>query len=517
MVENFEQKNRQPEGPEQPEQVEGRAEQPEAGIKTLDQLTNLADEVRADIDRTSGEAVTDANEAVESSLAEYVGESSEGDKVKKVKQELAGIKSKIEQLAQKSSEEVEEIISGDDNVDATSAEPEVTIGSIESEDDFEKALEGEIYPALGISIGDEKAYREKIDYSDKHEALEGVDQVSFGNIRESVQMFVDYYSRQGVPYKKEHFDKEEEIEERLWDEFWKSEGGNTNDQGEPIDSKGRALRVTENMRGIIWPKRDKLMEEFPLEKKKIEVNELISKLQSEISRLKEQSAVTYNVRSQGDQPFGRAGKIFASGNLVPMTEQPEEVRKEMRKTGGMLGEIFGSDPKEYDERRQHSETIMGIHDSGDHHPVYGALAGGSDGSLEKGGAPQYGEIVLVFDDIIKDRTIFTEGDSMNPRGLRNFNHSKEKLSEKNGLKHRQLNSEHAGIAKALYNISEELDEPFYGKDADNRMKYIEAQILGGVSMDDVREIIINDYEFEGEINDWKKEYPQYAELFRLAK
>jgi len=106
MMENFEQENWQPKNPEAADEW---VEQ-EAGIETEDQLTELAGEIRTDIDRTSQESVTDATDSVAAALAEYGGDSAEGDSVHK---ELDDVNEKITSLAKESSEAIEEIISGE--------------------------------------------------------------------------------------------------------------------------------------------------------------------------------------------------------------------------------------------------------------------------------------------------------------------------------------------------------------------------------------------------------------------
>ncbi|MDP2684314.1 MAG: DUF3626 domain-containing protein [bacterium] len=486
-----------------PEDMEGDIEVPESIIETPQQLDELTGEIQEKIQESSTEVKTEGTKQVESTAKEYEADPGEAGNIKS---ELSGIHGEVDELSIESQDKVA-------NVSNKNKDLIENNGGIENNPDFEKILNEKIYPALGIALDDEQDCRKKADYSDKHEVLEQVDQVSFDNIRTMVRMFVDHYSHQGVYQRKEYFEKQAELEEQYWDDFWVSEGGQTDEKGNKIDSQGRALKITENFRMISAKVNHSMNDQYPMKTERIDIDELVAKLKDEVETLKEQSLVTYNVTAHKGN---RIDKILRSGEIIPMTEQPEEIRKEMRKTGGILGEVFGADPKEYDARRQHAEKTMDIYNE-KQRPVYGALAGGSDGSLVHGGAPQYGEIVLVFDDKIKNKTTFTEGDSMNPTGLRDFNRAKQKMSEKNGLRNRQLNNDHAAIAKALYNISEEFDKPaIITEQEDKRLKYIEAQINGGVSMDDVKEIIINDWEFDSDLEGWQEQYPQYKGLFKLA-
>jgi hypothetical protein len=107
------------------------------------------------------------------------------------------------------------------------------------------------------------------------------------------------------------------------------------------------------------------------------------------------------------------------------------------------------------------------------------------------------------------------------RVLEEFTTNIGDLSPKNGLEHRLLNLEDAKRAKAMYGVNQKLEDVYYGEVdptlGRRAVQYIEAQILGGVSMDDVKEIIINADEIDFGMDGLKEKYPKYAHLFRFAK
>jgi len=371
-----------------------------------------------------------------------------------------------------------------------------------------KFLEGQVFAQLGIAGSAEKTLEKK----SGENIVEKVEAFSLRNIQDSVALFFDYYAVKGITDKKKYEAESKLAEAKLWDEFWLKEGRKSNENGEPIDSEGKSLKDWRNAREKILPKLYELME-GKLETIKFKKEELLQELKNEIALVRSTSAVTFNTDQEAME------KILESGRFIPMTEQSEEERKAMRKTGGMLGEVVGTVSEEYDTRRAHSEKIMGIYTEKGPKPVYAALAGGSGNSREKGGAAQYGDVVFVFnEEKIKNRTIFIEGDSMNPGGLIDALGEKEKMSEKYGLEHRMLNRSHAELAKAMYNVSKKLEAPYLEHSKiTEAVRYIEAPILGGATLEDIKEIIINNWEFEDDLDWYKKTYPKYANLFRLAK
>lgn len=383
----------------------------------------------------------------------------------------------------------------------------------DSDIDFENFLEREVFPSLGLGADEERKYLESVEHQENKALMDRVDGVSFQNARDSARMFLEHYCQRGIFNEKKKIEEEAVLETQSWDEFWSSEGGRVDAQGERVDREGRPLKDWRNAQMI----RGRLRQAAGKTERVIfDKNEVSVRLREEFQKLISNSTLTYNVDGEAIE------RILESGKILPMTEQPEEEKAAARKTGGLLGVIGGAKNLDYDDRRKQSEQIMGTYTDTGPRPVYAALAGGSDGSLEKGAAPQYGEIVLVFDDSrLKDRVIFTEGDSMNPMGMIDALRRKESLSDRYGLEHRLLNRGGALVAKAIYNLSRELEEPYYGKGdeliGDKSVQYIEASVLGGVDMSYVKEIVVNLPEGEFGMEGFKKDYPQYAHLIRFSK
>jgi len=166
------------------------------------------------------------------------------------------------------------------------------------------------------------------------------------------------------------------------------------------------------------------------------------------------------------------------------------------------------------QNRADYEKKMGIYGKGgpdDPYVIYGALASNNGHDEECGGA-EWGNIILVLKPSKKDETVFYYGDSIDV-----FDQANPK---------KQLNLKHALIAKAiknLFNETYEEDQRFRGFG-----NYIEAQILGGVKIDDVQEIRIHTSHFkkakhpdtlaiqeaEEMIKKIKEKYPEYANLIK---
>ncbi|MBU0597758.1 DUF3626 domain-containing protein [Patescibacteria group bacterium] len=380
----------------------------------------------------------------------------------------------------------------------------VSAERVEQTGELETYLEKDLYPALGITQEDEEKFLKEQDYSDKHEALERVDKISFQNIRDSIRLFFQYYVKDGVLDMKSYRQKEEDVRKRvLADKGYNEDDTMPWQVGREIDDQVRAE--------VGMP-----------EKIHFDKDQIFQKIQKQLTEIRDLSEITYNVKG-GDSIERRLN----TGKIIPMTEFPEDERTDMRKIadpGRIAMDFFGGNEAEYDDRRNQAEQAMGMLKSGEARPVYATLAGGSRQNIEIGGAPQYGDNVFVFNEEVGNRTVYTEGDSMNPTGLIDALRKKEKMSDKNGLGNRLLNREHAELSLALYYLSQDLDRPYTPTEQFNRegkkVQYIEAQILGGVDLKkDVGEIIINDVDVDpdGALEYYKQEYPQYAHLFRLAR
>lgn len=355
------------------------------------------------------------------------------------------------------------------------------------------------FTELGLTMPDAMKSSERPEGEKRHPALETVDQRSPENIRSSVDLFLKYYTERGIRDWKTHKAREESRRTEL-----RQQRGYGPDESIPWQI---SREVNEQVFQEIGTAQEVRFQ-------KAEVQQAIL---NELERVRGNASIAYNV------DFDSLEKILKSGTVVPMTELPTDQQAGHRKTGGVIGMIGGADPEGYSQRRLESEQAMGIHEEQGPKPVYAALAGGSTDAVEWGAAPQYGEFVLVLEESrIANRTVFTEGDSMNPMGLIDPLRGKAKLSEHNGIEHRQLNRRDAEAALALYNVSEQLERPYRYEDPTvhnlaRDVQYIEAQVLGGVSLNDIKEIKINDWELASDLERYRKQYPQYADKFVLAK
>jgi len=97
-------------------------------------------------------------------------------------------------------------------------------------------------------------------------------------------------------------------------------------------------------------------------------------------------------------------------------------------------------------------------------PIYGYWSD-ADGEHDKSGLEYYGGVAFMLKDDVRDRSTVTFGDSLD--------------SELPGSKLDKLNI-----------VSMEINEGLVGRD---NFSYIEAQVHGGASIDDVEEVIISDY------------------------
>lgn len=175
-----------------------------------------------------------------------------------------------------------------------------------------------------------------------------------------------------------------------------------------------------------------------------------AKLEQEIARIRDNFNVTLNIT------WANVLSTLETGRVISAWENTEVM--EYRNKYGKYN---------YEERRDEIERLLGNRAKGgirDPHPIYGAAASSNNRDEYYGGTGGgYGECFLVLKkDQIKDRTSFVYDDSFD------------------GYNRWTMDLEGGITAKAIHNLS----------GSESRHGYVEAEILGGVSIDDIDSINI---------------------------
>lgn len=183
--------------------------------------------------------------------------------------------------------------------------------------------------------------------------------------------------------------------------------------------------------------------------------EKVEKLREEINRIEDNFCITVNIT------WKNLLSALDRGRLISIWENKAEMDDRMD-----AKDILGYD---YSQKRNRVEKMLGNRSKGgirDPHPIYGAAFTPNGRDEFYGGAGgSYGECFVVLKtDKIKNRTSFCYDDSF---GV----YSKWLLDWEGGIS-----------AKAIHNLE--------GVDKASRHGYVEAQILGGVSLDDIESINI---------------------------
>lgn len=194
--------------------------------------------------------------------------------------------------------------------------------------------------------------------------------------------------------------------------------------------------------------------------------EKVEKLREEINRIEGNFCVTVNIT------WGNLLNALDRGRLISIWENKVEMDKRLA-----AKDILRYN---YAKRRDMVERMLGNRAKGgrrDPHPIYGAAFTPNDRDEFYGGAGgSYGEcFVILKTDKIKNRTSFCYDDSF---GV----YSKWLLNWEGGIS-----------AKAMHNLK--------GVDKASRHGYVEAQIFGGVSLDDIESINIPSNATTGENRD----------------
>ena len=206
--------------------------------------------------------------------------------------------------------------------------------------------------------------------------------------------------------------------------------------------------------------------------------ELLERVASEAERLKTDFRIHINMS------VGNLLKALQQGELKTARQLgPEEIKKLRNLQGRNLSD-------EYFKRRRRLEREIELPE--DQPIVYGTYADPKGPEGRTGGAASYGDVFVEVKP--KDKFSITEGDSYNlndsPVGQRkrqNISSPRTKIEgEYNDIIFRQLQMEHAHIAKAIYNIEANLSEAYGGGGV---MTYIETQ-MPSVTLDDIEKINI---------------------------
>lgn len=170
--------------------------------------------------------------------------------------------------------------------------------------------------------------------------------------------------------------------------------------------------------------------------------------------------------------FEALPKIFRDGRI----RSRHELQDELKDTRGPLKRLWEflmmGKWMDYMKLRMRTENKLGIAAQGtpeDPHPIYGALSSGSNQDEKYGGSISYGETTLFLkSDRVRDRTSFSYQDSFLAQGMEDL-----------------VTWQHVPALKAVRDT----------QTGENPLMYIEAQVHGGVTLEDVEEVRILVTEF----------------------
>jgi len=155
----------------------------------------------------------------------------------------------------------------------------------------------------------------------------------------------------------------------------------------------------------------------------------------------------------------------------------------------------GMNAQDYLNRRQQIEQNMDVWGE---NPISATLDSNNHRD-ELASENQYGKYKIILDGNTIDRSVYTEGDVMNASGMLNYVAkrlsimSQPNMHNKKLCERRRLLPDHAIIAKAFYNLeyyNGHGDVYFLPKPMGTQVEYIEAMVTGGVTLQDVKEVIV---------------------------
>lgn len=225
---------------------------------------------------------------------------------------------------------------------------------------------------------------------------------------------------------------------------------------------------------------------------------LIEELKAEIETVRQSFFIEYHEDIADFETILKDGQVKPPEQLIRESSSPDDEKTKLRQKAG-AGSAAGD--LGYIDRR--SRVLQALFMNPTVEVVHTILANTGEPSPTKKEKPgsQYGDLRLILNwEKIRGRTLFTESD-LNPRGLSlSLESNREKTNDPTK---RQLVFEHALISKAIYNLDarrypamafqnklsfwDMVATKSLGADTAS-IRYIEAQILGGFSLDEVKEI-----------------------------
>jgi hypothetical protein len=230
------------------------------------------------------------------------------------------------------------------------------------------------------------------------------------------------------------------------------------------------------------------------------ISALVEDLKTEIAEVKKSFFVEYFEDIPDFETVLEDGQVKPLEQLIRESSSEDEKTKYEQEAGA--GTASGN--QGYHERRSHVQKELFMLN-----PIvevaHAILASAGETLPPNKEAPgsQYGDLCLVLDwNKVRNRTLFTESDALNSTGLSlSLEKNKDKI---NDVTKRQLIFEHALISKAIYNLDARRNPeatfrkkilPPWEKGTAQlaeldpaSIRYIEAQILGGFSLNEVEEI-----------------------------
>jgi|GEM_PF-4033511 len=284
--------------------------------------------------------------------------------------------------------------------------------------------------------------------------------------------------------------RESESTELEWRDFFNNEIANEFGLGEKgkEDFKAEVMSSDSDTRHLDVKSFDNIEESVALfvrhfhKKRGWDTEKVLSQMKRELVKVEKTRFINI-----GRKEDGLKG-LLTEGRLKSIWEFDREEQKKKAR-GGPLDSTGIS----YLSKRERAEKKLGV--SGKN-PISASL--GSENSRDEYGAPvQYGEYMVVLNDDVYDRSVFVEGDSMNDNHL--IRPIEIKKYNDRGVEDRRILARHASIDKALFNLhrySPESDNyVFPGRnnpmdDMEGALEYIEALIPEGVSLEDVKEVVV---------------------------
>ena len=217
-----------------------------------------------------------------------------------------------------------------------------------------------------------------------------------------------------------------------------------------------------------------------------EVRKLDSSSPQEVSYL-----LPKKVESGGAEPEVKA--FFDQAHVAMQTKPAaiDKLAKSGRLKNGFHGGASGVGKGKsgyYDSRRKGEESLFGISQTSkvaDDRPYYGYLEH-PDRSLSTGSdiGSNYGEAQIVFKADVKSRTAYTYGDSLDDR----YRYGTVAGAVSNPISIKKSITNKDAVPTLEGNTSKDFNVARKSDGWKNRVNYVEAQIFGGTTLDDIAEI-----------------------------